>query len=57
MCPRVLKWTSSKLLEGRKVAMATVISASGSVPGKPGARIAITEIDEVFGTNFGPDFD
>ncbi len=50
MCPRVLKWTSSKLLEGLKVAMATVISASGSVPGKPGARIAITETDEVFGT-------
>ncbi|MBJ99802.1 MAG: hypothetical protein CMB48_02270 [Euryarchaeota archaeon] len=50
MCPRVLKWTSSKLLEGHKVAMATVISATGSVPGKPGARIAITDTGETFGT-------
>ena len=43
MCPRVLSWTSSKLLEGNKVAMATVISATGSVPVKPGARIATTD--------------
>ena len=50
MCPRVLKWSSSKLLEGHKVAMATVIDATGSVPGKPGARIAITELGETFGT-------
>jgi len=50
MCPRVLKWTSSKLLEGSKVAMATVISATGSVPGKPGARIATTRKGETFGT-------
>ncbi len=50
MCPRVLKWTSSKLLEGCKVAMATVISATGSVPGKPGARIATTDKGETFGT-------
>tara|TARA_B100000287_G_scaffold301984_1_gene285054 strand:+ start:2985 stop:3836 length:852 start_codon:yes stop_codon:yes gene_type:complete len=50
MCPRVLSWTSSKLLEGNKVAMATVISATGSVPGKPGARIATTDKGETFGT-------
>ena len=50
MCPRVLKWTSSKLLLGHKVAMATVISATGSVPGKPGARISITDTGETFGT-------
>jgi len=50
MCPRVLKWTSSKLLQGYKVAMATVINATGSVPGKPGARIAITNTGETFGT-------
>ncbi|RAH15948.1 MAG: hypothetical protein CMB56_001815 [Methanobacteriota archaeon] len=50
MCPRVLKWSSTKLLEGHKVALATVISATGSVPGKPGARIAITEHGEKFGT-------
>ena len=50
MCPRVLKWTSSKLLQGHKVAMATVISATGSVPGKPGARISITDTGETFGT-------
>ena len=30
--------------------MATVLSASGSVPGKPGARIALTDIGEVSGT-------
>ena len=46
MCPRVLKWTSSKLLQGHKVAMATVISATGSVPGKPGARISITDMEK-----------
>ena len=50
MCPRVLKWTSSKLLQGQKVAMATVINATGSVPGKPGARIAISNSGETFGT-------
>ena len=50
MCPRVLKWTSSKLLDGNKVAMVTVISATGSVPGKPGARIATTNSGETFGT-------
>ena len=30
--------------------MATVISATGSVPGKPGARISITDTGETFGT-------
>ena len=50
MSPRVLNWTNSKLLEGQKVAMATVISATGSVPGKPGARIAITNTGLQFGT-------
>ena len=30
--------------------MATVLTASGSVPGKPGARIALTDLGEVCGT-------
>ena len=50
MSQRVLNWINSKLLEGQKVAIATVINATGSVPGKPGARIAITNSELQFGT-------
>jgi len=46
----VLNWATANLAAGKQVAMATVLSASGSVPGKPGARIALTSDGEMFGT-------
>jgi len=46
----ILTWATERLSAGRQVAMATVLSASGSVPGKPGARIALTDRGEVSGT-------
>ena len=45
----VLDWTTVRLAAGQAVAIGTVLSASGSVPGKPGARIAVTK-HECFGT-------
>jgi len=46
----VLTWVLDMLERGQSVAMASVIEASGSVPGKPGARMAITEKGAKFGT-------
>ena len=46
----VLAWSLSKVKLGQRVAIATVISAKGSVPGKPGARLAITSNNERCGT-------
>ena len=46
----VLTWVLDMLERGQSVAMASVIEASGSVPGKPGARMAITENGARFGT-------
>ena len=46
----VLNWATANLAAGKQVAMATVLSASGSVPGKPGARIALTSDGEMYGT-------
>ena len=46
----VLTWVLDMLERGQSVAMASVIEASGSVPGKPGARMAITEKGARFGT-------
>ena len=45
----VLKWLTEQLQVSKKVAMATVMSTSGSVPGKTGARLALTE-DSIIGT-------
>ena len=45
----VLKWVTEQLQVSKKVAMATVMSTSGSVPGKTGARLALTE-DSIIGT-------
>lgn len=50
MTQRVLDWVSQRLASGHPVAVATVISATGSVPGKPGTRIAITDGEDRFGT-------
>ena len=43
MTQRVLEWCTARLTEGDVVAMATVIETSGSVPGKVGARLALTD--------------
>lgn len=49
MTQRVLEWATARLREGEPVALASVISAQGSVPGKPGAHMALTAA-EMFGT-------
>ena len=50
MTKPVLTWVLDRLDRGEKVAMASVIEASGSVPGKPGARMAISSNGKRFGT-------
>ena len=37
----VLNWAIERVEAGERVAIASVVRASGSVPGKPGARLAI----------------
>ena len=49
MTQRVLEWVTARLRDGEPVALASVITAQGSVPGKPGAHMAVTE-SEVYGT-------
>ena len=46
----MLTWVLERLERGESVAMASVIEASGSVPGKPGARLALTPNGARFGT-------
>jgi len=46
----VLKWAIKRVEAGERVAIASVVQASGSVPGKPGARLAISSSGEKFGT-------
>ena len=50
MTRAVLTWVLERLERGESVAMASVIEASGSVPGKPGARLAMTSSGARFGT-------
>ena len=50
MTRAVLTWVLGRLERGESVAMASVIEASGSVPGKPGARLALTLSGARFGT-------
>jgi len=47
---KVLEWIAGELRAGRIVASAVVISAHGSVPGKPGARLALSASGESMGT-------
>lgn len=49
MTARTLHWALEELSKNRKVAIASVVSTSGSVPGKEGARLALTE-SSVHGT-------
>ncbi|HIL44301.1 MAG TPA: XdhC family protein, partial [Candidatus Poseidoniales archaeon] len=50
MTRAVLTWVLERLERGESVAMASVIEASGSVPGKPGSRLALTLSGARFGT-------
>ncbi len=47
MTARVLQWSLDQLSLNRRVAIASVVDTSGSVPGKAGARLALTEYDLV----------
>jgi len=46
----VLSWVLDRLRAGERVAIASIIEAQGSVPGKPGARLAISSTGSKFGT-------
>ena len=46
----VLSWALERLRGGERVAIASVIEAQGSVPGKPGARLAISSSGTRVGT-------
>jgi len=46
----VLSWALEMLRGGERVAIASVIEAQGSVPGKPGAKLAISSSGATFGT-------
>ena len=45
MTAEVLQWVVNRLALQRSVALATVLNTSGSVPGKTGARLAMSSID------------
>ena len=49
MTARTMQWALDELSKNRKVAIASVVSTAGSVPGKEGARLALTST-EVNGT-------
>ena len=49
MTKRVFSWVIERLNLGQKVALASVLSTQGSVPGKTGAKLALTK-DEITGT-------
>ena len=46
----VLSWALERLRGGERVAIASVIEAQGSVPGKPGAKLAISSSGTRVGT-------
>lgn len=50
MSVHVLSWALSEVKKGYRVVIATIISAKGSVPGKPGAKLAINSKMQSFGT-------
>jgi xanthine dehydrogenase accessory factor len=47
MTAHTLQWVLDELSKNRKVAIASVISTSGSVPGKQGARLALSDFGTV----------
>ena len=50
MSVHVLSWALEQIKQGHRVAIATIVSAKGSVPGKPGAKLAINSKMQNFGT-------
>ena len=50
MSVHVLSWALNEVKQGHRVVIATIISAKGSVPGKPGAKLAINSKIQKFGT-------
>ena len=50
MTSATLAWVLDRLNQGERVALASVVEASGSVPGKPGARMALTNLRNRHGT-------
>lgn len=50
MSVHVLSWALDEVKQGHRVAIATIVSAKGSVPGKPGAKLAINSKMQNFGT-------
>jgi len=50
MTARTMAWALDKLGQGECVALASVVESQGSVPGKVGAKIAVTEHGERQGT-------
>ena len=50
MSRAVLSWVVEQLDAGERVAIASVIEALGSVPGKPGAKLAVSTSGKKFGT-------
>ena len=47
MTARTMQWALNELSKNRKVAIASVVSTSGSVPGKEGASIAMTSTEVI----------
>ena len=50
MTAAVLAWTLAQLAKGQRVVLASVIATSGSVPGKVGAKLAVSMSHEWTGT-------
>jgi len=50
MTSATLAWVLERLAKGERVALASVVEAKGSVPGKPGARLAMSNIGGRHGT-------
>ena len=48
MTAHVLQWVLSELASQRRVVMATVLNTSGSVPGKTGARLAMSSHEQMW---------
>ena len=50
MTAKVMTWALSRLAQGQRVALASVVETAGSVPGKVGARLAMAADGQWFGT-------
>lgn len=50
MSVHVLSWALNEVKQGHRVVIATIVSAKGSVPGKPGAKLAINSKMQNYGT-------